>query len=177
MGRSRYKIYDQQSAHFLTCTVVDWIPLFANPMAAEIVLDSLAYLQKHERITLWAYVIMENHVHLIASADYLSREISAFKSYTARQIVDMLKDTASYAMLHRLRWHKRAHKRGREYQVWQEGSHPKELDGAAVIEQTIDYIHTNPVKRGYVDDTRHWRYSSARNYAREQGLIEVRLAL
>jgi len=42
-----------------------------------------------------------------------------------------------------------------------------------MIEQKIAYIHDNPVKRGYVDDPRHWRYSSARNYAGESGLIEV----
>jgi hypothetical protein len=37
----------------------------------------------------------------------------------------------------------------------------------------INYIHQNPVKRGYVYDASHWRYSSARNYAGEKGLIEV----
>ncbi len=177
MGRSRHTIYDDRAAHLLTCTVVDWIPLFTNPMVAEILLDSLAFLQKQERLTLWAYVIMENHVHLIASADHLSREISAFKSFTARQIIDMLKDRASYSTLRKLHRGKRAHKRDRDYQLWQEGSYPKELTGAAMIEQKIDYIHNNPVERGYVDDPRHWRYSSARNYAGEPGLIEVTLAL
>jgi hypothetical protein len=29
--------------------------------------------------------------------------------------------------------------------------------------QKLEYIHLNPVKRGYVDETVHWRYSSARN--------------
>ena len=28
----------------------------------------------------------------------------------------------------------------------------------------IKYIHENPVKRGYVDEATHWRYSSARDY-------------
>jgi hypothetical protein len=36
-----------------------------------------------------------------------------------------------------------------------------------------DYIHYNPVKRGYVDERVHWRYSRARNYASEQGMIEI----
>ena len=31
----------------------------------------------------------------------------------------------------------------------------------------------NPVKRGYVDEPIHWRYSSARNYAGLTGLLEV----
>jgi len=30
--------------------------------------------------------------------------------------------------------------------------------------QKIEYIHNNPVKRGYVDEAVHWRYSSARDY-------------
>ncbi len=39
--------------------------------------------------------------------------------------------------------------------------------------QKLAYIHENPVKRGYVDDPVHWRYSSARNDAGLTGLIEV----
>ena len=36
------------------------------------------------------FIIMINHLHLIASGDNLAREIGLFKSYTARQIVDCL---------------------------------------------------------------------------------------
>jgi hypothetical protein len=42
-----------------------------------------------------------------------------------------------------------------------------------MMRQKVTYIHGNPVKRGYVDDVVHWRYSSARNYAGLRGLIEV----
>ena len=37
----------------------------------------------------------------------------------------------------------------------------------------INYIHNNPVKRGYVDDGTHWRYSSARDYGGVDGLISI----
>ena len=37
----------------------------------------------------------------------------------------------------------------------------------------INYIHHNPVKRGYVDEAIHWRYSSARDYEGVNGPIEV----
>jgi putative transposase len=40
--------------------------------------------------------------------------------------------------------------------------------------QKIEYIHINPVKRGFVDDPTHWRYSSARNYAGLPGLMPVK---
>jgi len=41
-----------------------------------------------------------------------------------------------------------------------------------VLLQKLEYMHNNPVKRGYVDEPVHWRYSSARNYAWQ--LIEAR---
>lgn len=37
----------------------------------------------------------------------------------------------------------------------------------------VDYIHNNPVKKGFVDKPAHWRYSSARDYHGVVGLIEV----
>jgi REP-associated tyrosine transposase len=42
-----------------------------------------------------------------------------------------------------------------------------------MMEQKLNYVHCNPVERGYIDDPTHWRYSSARNYARMPSLIDV----
>ena len=39
--------------------------------------------------------------------------------------------------------------------------------------EKINYIHNNPIKRGYVDEAKHWRYSSARDYEDSNGLIEI----
>ena len=39
--------------------------------------------------------------------------------------------------------------------------------------QKLEYVHANPVRRGYVDDPLHWRYTSARNYAKQPALIDV----
>ncbi len=39
----------------------------------------------------------------------------------------------------------------------------------------INYIHQNPVKRGYVDEAVHWRYSSTRSHEGIGGLIEVEM--
>ena len=33
----------------------------------------------------------------------------------------------------------------------------------------LAYMHQNPVKRGYVDEAEHWRWSSARSYAGGEG--------
>jgi hypothetical protein len=56
---------------------------------------------------------------------------------------------------------------------WQEGSQPKQIGSDEMMLQQLEYLHNNPVKRGYVDDPVHGRYSSARNDAGLPGLVEV----
>ncbi len=36
MGISRYKIYEPTHPHFLTCTVLHWLPLFTNKESVQI---------------------------------------------------------------------------------------------------------------------------------------------
>jgi putative transposase len=173
MTRSRYRVCESGHPHFLTCTVVEWLPVFSHPEAAEIVLDSLRFLQDQRRMTIFGYVLLENHAHMIASAGDLAKEIGDFKSFTARQIIDWMEVSRLDGVLRLLRQFKAAHKSDRTYQLWQEGSHPELVQGDDMMRQKLEYIHYNPVKRGYVDDPAHWRYSSARNYAAQRGLIDV----
>ncbi len=89
----------------------------------------------------------------------------SFKSYTARQIIDCLQAQHVEQLLTRLRFYKRAHKTDREYQFWQEGVHAELIFSEAMMREKLEYIHANPVKRGYVNLPEHWRYSSAANYS------------
>lgn len=174
MGRSRYHVLGNQP-HFLTCTVVNWIPLFSKVELAQIILDSLSFLQRQQRLELYAYVIMENHIHLLASAANLSKEMRTFKSFTARSIVDLLEKKQANYMLDQLKFYKLRHKTDQDYQVWQEGFHPQAILSEEMFIQKLEYIHNNPVRRGYIDDPAHWRYSSYRNYMGQPGLLQVKL--
>jgi putative transposase len=173
MARNRYLITEPDKPHFLTCTVVEWLPVFTRPETVQIILDSWAYLKAHEGMQLYGYVVLENHLHFVAQAPRLERCVASFKSYTARQIVDLLRERQAERLLTRLRFSRRAHKSDREYQFWHEGVHAELVFSEAMMRQKLDYIHANPVKRGYVDRAEQWRYSSARNYAGEEGLIEI----
>jgi len=66
MGRSRYHICEDKTPNFLTCTVLNWIPLFTRPATVAIVLDALKYRQEHAGWRIYGYVILENHLHLVA---------------------------------------------------------------------------------------------------------------
>jgi putative transposase len=173
MTRSRYKIFENEYPHFLTCTIVGWLPVFTRPETVQIILESCAYLHDHQRLAIYGYVILENHLHLIASSGDLAKEVGDFKSYTARRIVDHLAKKKEKTLLEQLHWHKDRHKIDREYQLWQEGRHPQQIQNEEMMRQKLEYMHCNPVKRGYVDDPTHWRYSSARNYAGLAGLFPV----
>lgn len=173
MGRNRYKLFENGQPCFMTCTILNWSPLFADKEIAQIIIDSLSFLQKEKHLALFGYIIMENHLHLIASGETLAKEISNFKSFTARKIIDCLKEKKSRSILNQLKYFKLNHKKDRTYQFWQEGSHPELIQNEKMMKQKLEYIHYNPVQRGYVDDPAHWRYSSARNYAGQDSLLDV----
>jgi REP element-mobilizing transposase RayT len=173
MTRSRYRIYETEYPYFMTCTIVGWLPVFTRPEAANIVLESWRNLQRERQFKLLGYVILENHLHLIASAPELPKALKDFKSFTARQIVDLLEGRKAEVLLRQLRIHKLAHKTQSDYQVWQEGHHPEQIQNEEMMWQKLEYMHNNPLARGYVDDPLHGRYSSARNYAGQPGLIDV----
>jgi putative transposase len=172
MGRSRYKIVDPRLPHFVTCTVLHWIPVFTRPATVDILLDSLRFLMQ-DGLKVYAFVILENHLHLVVQSEDLARDLARFKSYTAKQLIGYLSDNQVTQILEQLAFYKKAHKEDRGYQFWQEGSHPEWLQNDEMMRQKVNYIHENPVKRGYVDLPEHWRYSSARNYAGLPGLLEV----
>ena len=165
MTRTRYRIYEADHPNFLTCTIVDWLPVFTRPDAVQIVFDSWNHLRSHNDFQLYGYVVLENHLHLVAAAPDLSSVMKSFKMYTAHKILDLLKQNGAEVLLRQLQTTKLRHKTKSEYQVWEEGSMPKEIVCDEMMDQKLEYIHGNPVKRGYVDETIHWRYSSARNYA------------
>ena len=173
MTRSRYRIFETDYPYFMTCTIVAWLPVFTQPEAVQIILDLWRYMQRERNFTLLGYVVLKNHLHLIASAPELSDVMQRFKSYTARKIVALLEDCRAHVLLDQLRCWKLRHKIESDYQIWQEGSHPEQIANDQMMWQKLEYAHNNPVKRGYVDDPLHWRYSSARNYAGQPGLIDV----
>ena len=47
------------------------------------------------------------------------------------------------------------------------------IEGLTSLKKTIDYIHNNPVRAGIVSNPEDYLYSSARNYAKLDSLIDV----
>lgn len=173
MSRSRYRFAEPHLPHFLTCTVVEWLPVFTRPEAARILFDTWTYQQTHDDLRIYGFVVLENHLHAVAQAPALPDCWARFKSYTARRIIDLLEVHHAEPLLQRMQLAFKAQRGDRSHQFWQEGSHPQCIQGEQMLRQKLDYIHQNPVKRGFVDEPEHWRWSSARCYAGQEGVVEV----
>ena len=67
------------------------------------------------------------------------------------------------------------HETEQGYRVRREGFHPKAITDETILRPEIGYIHNNPVRRGYVDIPKHWRYSSAGQYMGSHGLVPIEI--
>lgn len=111
---------------------------------------------------------------LIASSSDVSKTVQSLESVTARQRIETITKKKMGRLLKQLAYHKARHNKESHYQVWQEGFHPQEIAGEGMLRQKIDYIHYNPVRRGYVRRPEDWVYSSAGSLLKgEKGVLEL----
>ena len=172
--RSRYKISEENGFYFATSTITEWLPVFTSERYFEIIVSSLQFCIENKGLKLYAYVILDNHFHLVVSAPDLSKTMTSMKKFTAHEIIKQLKEDKKEWLLNQLAYYKKRHKKGSIHQVWQEGFHPQLLVTEEMLIQKINYLHKNPVKRGFVDSPEYWRFSSARNYLlNDHSIIEV----
>jgi len=121
---------------------------------------------------------MSNHVHIMArsSKNDLSGTIRDFKKYTSKKIVELidLYDDGRKEWILRLFRHaaKRQNKKG-DFQVWTHENHAIQVYGNSFIQSKVEYIHNNPVRAGIVRRAEDYKYSSAGNYAEQEGLLEI----
>jgi REP element-mobilizing transposase RayT len=162
--RSRYRINDPTQPHFITSTVVNWLPVFTTAACCDIIVNSLQYCRTHKALRIYAWVILDSHVHAVVAGPDLSATIASLKKFTAREILTQLQSEQRDWLVNQLAYFRAAHKTESDHQVWQEGVHPQSLPSDEIMRQKLEYIHSNPVKRGLVASSEHWRYSSAHEW-------------
>ncbi|HEV7404910.1 MAG TPA: transposase [Chthoniobacteraceae bacterium] len=162
--RSRYRTRELERAHFVTSTIVDWLPVFQTSACCDILAQSLDYCRREKGLRLYAWVIMPNHFHAVVHADQLPRVMADLKKFTAGKLLRQLKEENRTWLLDLLAGGKAEHKSASAYQLWQEGYHPQAIYSDETMQQKIDYIHANPVRKGWVAAPEHWRYSSAHEW-------------
>ena len=168
---SRYKVHDPQAPYFVTSTVVGWIDVFSRELYKEILCKSLLFCQDNKGLRLHAWVIMSNHIHLIISAApgfEIGHIMRDFKKFTSKKIIAAINANEQESwkkwMLNMFSYAGQSNNSNEENQFWQQEYHPQVLDSEEKRLQKLNYLHTNPVRAGYVWLPEHHKYSSAIDY-------------
>jgi len=164
---SRYRITDENGIYFTTHTIVEWAPVFKEEKYFKIITDSLRFCMKNKGLHVFGYVIMLNHFHLMAQTKdgvKFQDVMRDMKKFTSLAISRELKKDNEKLLLHIFK-NAAKHERGaRNFKIWQNEYHPQIIYSAKVCRQKLEYMHNNPLRKGFVKNQECWFYSSARNY-------------
>lgn len=130
---------------FFTATCLNWQSLLYHHSRKQIIIESLKYLVRDERIWLYAFVIMLNHIHLLwrKKEKWIKKDIQQiFLKYTAQQIKYQMTDANQSAELALYK----STQSDRVFHFWERRPFKAEMYNRRVAYQKLDYIHYNPVK-------------------------------
>ena len=152
--------------YFYTATILDWKHLLKPDKFKQIILDSLVHLIKREKMRVYGFVIMPNHIHLIwenISANGKEMPHASFMKFTGHEFLQELRKT-NEALLSQFK----VESDSRNYQFWQRNSLPILLYNRKILEQKLNYIHLNPLQAHWnlVTDPNDYLYSSCSFYER-----------
>ncbi len=170
--------FDPDHLYFVTTTAAERTRIFRRDIIKRILVDGLYYASLMNRVTLFAFVIMPNHVHAIIQCppDVPPKDWArAFKGDTARLIVRYYQVEDQQPALEALR--RLVTRPGKQdFKVWEDGYLAKAVESSGFLKQKLDYTHNNPVQPHWqlVDCPEDYPWSSARFYLKDMpALIPV----
>jgi len=103
--------------HFFTATAVKWYNLFKPNKYKDILTESMRFLVENERVIIYAFVAMSNHIHIIWSVinGHEYKDVQRdFLKFTAQQVkFDLAKNHPE--VLEKFI----SNRKDRKYQFWQ----------------------------------------------------------
>ncbi len=168
--RHRVNINQTGHAHELTFSCYKLFPFLQSDLTCEWLADSIESARQELGFSLWAYVFMPNHVHMIvfprAGTD-IAKIRQAIKAPVARKAILHVKANAPEWLprITRTRGGKR------ERLFWQSGGgYDRNIIDARTLQAMIDYIHANPVRKQLVERASDWKWSSAAWYFEQRAV-------
>ena len=152
---------------FFTATILEWKPLLKHDKFKDIIIDSLEFLVKDNRVEIFGFVIMNNHIHLIwrITNEYEPIKVQqSFMKYTSQIMIKEMRNNHTKVLEHF-----KVNAKDRMYQIWERNSLSIELRSNDTLFQKLHYIHQNPVKAQLVEKAEDYYYSSASLYINNIG--------
>ena len=158
MTPPRLIIDDRLYAHFVTFSVFRNRRLLDLDHPKRILLGVLNEELTQHKASCIGFVVMPEHVHAVIWFPVPGR-LSGFMHGWKRK--------SSY---HIRAWYRQAATQyfegfGEGERFWQPKYHSFEIYEPRKLEEKLDYMHANPVRRGLVERATDWKWSSARWYA------------
>ncbi|MBO3698268.1 transposase [Roseivirga sp. E12] len=170
--RNRYLVKNEQT-FFVTTTCNGHKRLIELSKAYDLICESLTFVSLKYNCAILAYVIMPNHLHLILHfkvENRISDYMRDFKKFTATKIRQGLEAQGLTKVIEDIR----IQMPNRVFKVWEQRFHEKPIDSKGMLEEVLDYIHSNPLQAQWtmVEYPEDYTYSSALFYekGRDQGL-------
>jgi putative transposase len=151
-------IYLDNTWYIITSSAYHRQHLFSPSGHKDLLIENIQSLSKEFQLELAAWVILDNHYHILIKS---------------RDGIDLPKFFAKFHGRTSFELNRRDKKRGR--QVWQ-NYWDTGIRSETDYWTRFNYIHYNPVKHGYVKDSIAWPYSSYQYYLEsksDEWLVDV----
>ncbi|MFH0951609.1 MAG: transposase [Patescibacteria group bacterium] len=145
----------ENGIYFITTHTQGFLPIFRNKELIEKLYQNIIKVQKETSFSLFAYVILLNHIHLmfqITKQNILSKIMFRIKGRSAREI-NKLRGIKGKA-------------------VWQDRYMDHLIRDDHDFQNHLDYIHYNPVRHKLVKKPENWPWSSYLKFVR-RGYYEI----
>jgi putative transposase len=155
-------MFSTEYPEFITVTCLEWRPILEQDREKDIIVESMRFLVKSGRVSIFGFVIMRNHFHMIWQMNWSYERPSEqrnFLRFTGQQMIKNFRNEKA-PILHEML----VETKDRKYQVWQRNSLNVPLWSQKVMDQKLEYIHMNPVRAGLCEYPEQYKYSSARFY-------------
>jgi len=161
-----HRISRDSPCYYLTSVAKDRLPVFRTEEIKAITCAALDEARRSGEFTLYAYVIMADHLHVITDSILPPSKILQFiNGITSRRIIDYLKKQGYDTSLTKLRHEIRP--RRYSYSLWDHHPNVRLLWSESMLMERVTYTHQNPVRAGLVSHPEEYRWSSVRCWNRK----------
>lgn len=161
----KFRVSKDTPSLYITAVAKDRLPVFQTDAIKSVTCQALDEARASCGFLLFAYVIMPDHLHLLADSPRPPSEVLRYiKGTIAHRVIEYLKEKGYESSLRKLRhteW-----KRQHRYSLWGYESNVFSVFSESVFAQKVNYIHLNPVRGSLVERAIDYRWSSARCWQR-----------
>jgi len=148
MQAKRYheRISDDPLPRIITTVTENRIPYFRIPMFAKLAYDEVLWSAERHRVSLYAFAVMPDHVHVIVSGTTIGAFMHSLKRYISREIGKRHDEIHGKPMQHKT--------------VWQTSFNQLLIYGKESFKTRMNYVANNAVKHGIVKNRNEypWAY-------------------